>query len=187
MSEETIQHLCAFPDCRDLALYEYRHRNGRGYLCDRHLTARVRGEAKQGRTVSYAPLRGTPEPAPARSELIKARATIMTLEEEISDGKRRLAEFYDSNKKLAAETQGLHLRNRELEQQAKDAMARADAAEANLAERVNELAAAKNEVLRLEAIMPNGKTLDTIQVLEEDNRNLRQRVLELQKADHAST
>jgi hypothetical protein len=141
--------------CESPATFEYRWHWGQGGLvCEKH-RINVTQKAEQLATVpQWIPLTpGRPDPM-TRDERTQMYASVLALEDEVKDAKRRGLDLYNSNTQLANECQRLSSRNTYLEAQIVDAKADVEKVAAERDRLFDELAAARMDLDRIKAYMP---------------------------------
>jgi chromosome segregation ATPase len=156
-----MPHLCTVEDCHEPAIAAYRWDWGEeGKCCGQHqFLLRQKAEPLQ-RGIQFAVLDPNATPALTRDERTQFHAKVLTLEDELRDAKSRGLELYQSNTRIAEEARRLAARNRELEAQMKDAHASIQAVTDERDEYRADLADARTELERLQAILPKAAPAD---------------------------
>lgn len=147
--------LCDEPGCSEPATFSYLWEWGKsGNVCSKHQAAYAQIQGNLKRRCSFGVLQAAAPPPLVRSERIQMRAEIGTLEAELIDAKARGIELYQQNTELTRQVQSLRVRNVEADAQLNDLRGKLQLMEQELVRRESQLVEARDEGLRLKALLP---------------------------------
>jgi len=126
-----------------------------GRCCSEHQFVLNQTAEQLNRRVGFTPLDAGIAPAIERDERIQFNAKILTLEDEAVVARKRGAELYQTNTKLAEEGRLLMARNNELGKRLDEAQAHILEVEEREAKLLSERAELVEEVERLRAFLPS--------------------------------
>lgn len=146
--------VCSDPECTETASVAYIWSWGeQGTACPRHQVIRQQQSEQLSQTITFTPLNAGIQPPIERHERLAYNAQILTLEEELSDCKKRGLEMYQSNQKLLDEGRLQFARNGQLKRDLEAKTAELEGAEQTRDRALADLADARDSLDRLSAFI----------------------------------
>jgi len=178
--------ICSAPGSTELASYAYRWEWGETGYCSETYRQQLEQLARNlKRKIHFDRLATAPVTPMTRDERTKLKAQFLVAEEERDEAKKRAAELYEQNAKLAQQIQLLTVRERELKAQVKDALAERDEAERAAETAEMKWADQSEELQRLKLIADNAPDLGQVEAMRRELDDARRKASELERQAQA--